>query len=104
MKASNSNYGTDVNYIATEGNVRSAWIGNGPDSTARAFGTSQAAPIVSGIVAIFLSQEVGLPGTEIDKRLDLNADSGYVTGFPDNTRNLFANSGFGKGKPYLKPT
>ncbi|CAD0088452.1 unnamed protein product [Aureobasidium mustum] len=92
-----SNYGPLINVLAPA-SCESYWR----DATTRpASGTSQAAPHVAGVLALWMSYEGSFNKTIASQRLMQNSDIGYISGVPPNTHNSFVNSGIHKGFPYV---
>jgi subtilisin family serine protease len=85
-----SNFGSCVDLIAPGVDIVSAFIG-GPNSSARASGTSMAAGITSGVAAIQMTNGHQTPQA-IDSALKSMAVSGVITGVPAGTSNLLIQS------------
>lgn len=107
-KAPDSNYGFDVDFIAPGVNIASAYYQN--DTAVETLsGTSQAAPLVSGTIAIYMGFEdiVKFSPTNAYNRLVSNMLFKVVSGFPTKpaTYNRFLNTGINNpnrryGDPY----
>lgn len=80
-----SNYGSCVDVIAPGDAVSSAWIGS-TSAVMGASGTSMAAGVVSGLVAIQMSFGYQSP-TDLSNALVLNAASNKISGVPGSTPN-----------------
>jgi subtilisin family serine protease len=93
LRASYSNFGTCVDLFAPGSDLVGAWVGS--TTTYRSSsGTSNAAPIVSGIVATMLQREPTLTQQQAEQRLVANATSGALFNIGVGSPNLLAFSGF----------
>jgi subtilisin family serine protease len=93
LRASYSNFGTCVDLFAPGSDLVGAWVGS--TTTYRSSsGTSNAAPIVSGIVATMLQREPTLTQEQVAQRLVANATSGALFNIGVGSPNLLAFSGF----------
>jgi len=92
-RASYSNFGTCVDLFAPGSDVVAAWIGS-PNSYRSSSGTSNAAPIVSGIVALMLEAEPTLTQGEVEQRLVAAATNGALYNIGAGSPNLLAYSLF----------
>jgi subtilisin family serine protease len=93
LRASYSNFGTCVDLFAPGSDLVGAWAGS--TTTYRSSsGTSNAAPIVSGIVATMLQREPTLTQQQVEQRLVANATSGALFNIGVGSPNLLAFSGF----------
>lgn len=92
-----SNYGSKIDMIAP-GSCESYWKDG---NTKVVTGTSQAAPLVAGTIALFMGHEGPMNMTTAKQRLMANADIDVVQGVPDGTHNAQVNSGIHKGIPYI---
>jgi len=68
LRASYSNYGACVDIFAPGSDLVGGWIG-APDTYRSSSGTSNAAPIVSGIVALMLEDNPSLTQSEVEQKL-----------------------------------
>lgn len=91
LRASYSNYGTCVDIFAPGSDLVGAWVG--PSNTYRSSsGTSNAAPIVSGIVATMLQKNPNLTQEEVAQALTATATSGALFNIGVGSPNLLAYS------------
>jgi subtilisin family serine protease len=89
LRASYSNYGTCVDIFAPGSDLVGAWVG--PSNTYRSSsGTSNAAPIVSGIVATMLQKNPNLTQQEVQQMLISSATSGALFNIGTGSPNLLA--------------
>lgn len=92
-----SNYGWPVDIIAPA-SVESHWL----DGTTRVVtGTSQAAPHVAGVLALFMGNEGPMAPAIARDRLYENADVGLISGVPGDQIDRSLNSGISKADPYV---
>ena len=93
LRGSYSNFGTCVDLFAPGSDVVGAWVG--PSNTYRSSsGTSNAAPIVSGIVATMLQRNPTLTQQQVEQMLVANATSGALFNIGAGSPNLLAYSAF----------
>lgn len=102
-RASYSNHGPCVDLFAPGSDVVAGWIGS-PNVYRSSSGTSNAAPLVSGIVALMLEAEPTLTQGEMEKRLIASATVGALSNVGAGSPNLLAYSlfvspGDGAGSP-----
>jgi subtilisin family serine protease len=91
LRASYSNFGTCVDIFAPGSDLVGAWVG--PSNTYRSSsGTSNAAPIVSGIVATMLQKNPNLTQQEVQQMLTATATSGALFNIGTGSPNLLAYS------------
>ncbi len=102
LRASYSNYGACVDIFAPGSDLVGGWIG-APDTYGSSSGTSNAAPIVSGIVALMLEENPSLTQSEVEQKLKDNATKDAVFNVGLNSPNLLAYSPFGTNSG-LPPT
>ena len=101
LRAWYSNYGSCVDLFAPGSDVVAGWFG-APNTYRSSSGTSNAAPIVSGIVALMLEAEPTLTQVEVEQRLISNATRDALSNIGANSPNLLVYSVF--GKPVDSPT
>jgi subtilisin family serine protease len=94
LRASYSNYGACVDIFAPGSDLVGGWIG-APDTYRSSSGTSNAAPIVSGIVALMLEDNPSLTQSQVEQKLKDNATRDAVFNIGLNSSNLLAYSFFG---------
>ena len=93
LRASYSNFGTCIDIFAPGSDLVGGWVG--PSNTYRSSsGTSNAAPIVSGIVATMLQRNPTLTQQQVEQMLIANATSGAVFNIGAGSPNLLAFSAF----------
>jgi subtilisin family serine protease len=85
--ASFSNYGTCVDIVAPGDMIVSTWPSN---RTAVMSGTSQAAPLVAGIIAVTLTKEPWLHPYSMQRHLASEALKNVIAGVPSIQPNLLA--------------
>jgi subtilisin family serine protease len=102
LRASYSNFGTCVDLFAPGSDLVGAWVGS-PTTYRSSSGTSNAAPIVSGIVATMLQREPTLTQQQVEQRLVANATSGALFNIGSGSPNLLAFSGVA-GEPDVSPS
>jgi subtilisin family serine protease len=102
LRASYSNYGACVDIFAPGSDLVGGWTG-APDTYRSSSGTSNAAPIVSGIVALMLEDNPSLTQSEVEQKLKDNATKDAVFNVGLNSPNLLAYSPFGTNSG-LPPT
>ena len=103
LRASYSNFGTCVDLFAPGSDLVGAWVGS-PTTYRSSSGTSNAAPIVSGIVATMLQREPTLTQQQVEQRLVANATSGALFNIGVGSPNLLAFSGVAGGPDVSPPT
>ncbi|MBU6228043.1 MAG: S8 family peptidase, partial [Acidobacteria bacterium] len=101
LRAWYSNYGSCVDLFAPGSDVVAGWFG-APNTYRSSSGTSNAAPIVSGIVALMLEAEPTLTQVEVEQRLISNATRDALSNIGANSPNLLVYSVF--GMPVDSPT
>lgn len=103
-RASYSNHGPCVDLFAPGSDVVAGWIGS-PSVYRSSSGTSNAAPLVSGIVALMLEAEPTLTQGEVEKRLIASATVGALSNVGAGSPNLLAYSLFvSPGDGAVSPT
>ena len=93
LRASYSNYGSCVDIFAPGSDLVGAWFGS-TDIYRSSSGTSNAAPIVSGIVALMLQDNPSLTQSQVKERLKTNATRDVLFNIGSGSQNLLANSLF----------
>ncbi|EUC59017.1 subtilisin-like serine protease family protein [Rhizoctonia solani AG-3 Rhs1AP] len=88
-RAGFSNFGPSVDVWALGVNVTSAWIGPSGGETRVLSGTSMAAPLVAGMLAVAIGDYGNKSPADLSKDLKDHALP-VVTGVPDGTTNLLA--------------
>jgi len=91
IRARYSNHGPCVDLFAPGSDIVAAWFGS-PSSYRSSSGTSNAAPIVSGIVALMLETEPALTQREVEQQLVAAATSGAIYNIGAGSPNLLAYS------------
>ena len=91
LRASYSNFGTCVDIFAPGSDLVGAWVGP-PNTYRSSSGTSNAAPIVSGIVATMLQKNPNLTQQEVQQMLTTTATSGALFNIGTGSPNLLAYS------------
>jgi aqualysin 1 len=81
-----SNYGDCVDLFAPGDNIRSAWNNTDEEDNA-IWGTSMAAPHVTGAVALYLERYPNATPAQVAEWLTSNATKGVVEGIQDGTAN-----------------
>lgn len=94
MRASYSNYGTCIDLFAPGSDLVGGWIG-APDTYRSSSGTSNAAPIVSGIVALMLEENPNLTQQEVESWLMTDATKDVLFNIGVGSPNLMVHSLFG---------
>jgi len=103
-RASYSNFGPCVDLFAPGSDVVAGWIGS-PSVHRSSSGTSNATPLVSGIVALMLEAEPTLTQGEVEKRLIASATVGALSNVGAGSPNLLAYSLFvSPGDGAVSPT
>ena len=93
LRASYSNFGICVDLFAPGSDVVGAWVG--PSNTYRSSsGTSNSAPIVSGIVATMLQRNPTLTQQQVEQLLIANSTAGALFNIGAGSPNLLAYSAF----------
>lgn len=93
LRASYSNFGSCIDIFAPGSDLVGGWVG--PSNTYRSSsGTSNAAPIVSGIVATMLQRNPTLTQQQVEQMLVASATSGAVFNIGAGSPNLLAFSAF----------
>jgi subtilisin family serine protease len=99
-----SNHGPCIDLFAPGSDVVGGWVGS-PSTYRSTSGTSNAAPLVSGIVALMLEAEPSLTQGEVERRQVESATSGAVYNVGVGSPNLLAYSLFvSPGDGSLSPT
>ena len=93
LRASYSNYGPCVDLFAPGSDVVAGWSGSS-NTYRSSSGTSNAAPIVSGLVALMLEAEPALTQTDVEQRLIASATRDVLFNIGLNSPNLLAYSFF----------
>ncbi len=93
LRASYSNFGSCVDLFAPGSDLVGAWVGQ-KNTYRSSSGTSNAAPIVSGIVATMLQRDPTLTQQQVEQALVANATSGALFNIGASSPNLLAFSGF----------
>ena len=98
LRASYSNYGTCVDIFAPGSDLVGAWFGS-TNTYRSSSGTSNAAPIVSGIVALMLQDNPSLTQSQVEERLKTNATRDALFNIGPDSQNLLAYSMFDSSGP-----
>ena len=98
LRASYSNYGVCVDIFAPGSDLVGAWFGS-TNIYRSSSGTSNAAPIVSGIVALMLQDNPSLTQSQVEERLKTNATRDVLFNIGAGSQNLLAYSLFDSGSP-----
>mgnify|MGYP000167708655 CR=1 FL=1 len=98
LRASYSNYGSCVDIFAPGSDLVGAWFGS-TDIYRSSSGTSNAAPIVSGIVALMLQDNPSLTQSQVEERLKTNATRDVLFNIGSGSQNLLAYSLFDSSSP-----
>ena len=98
LRASYSNYGSCVDIFAPGSDLVGAWFGS-TDIYRSSSGTSNAAPIVSGIVALMLEDNPSLTQSQVKERLKTNATRDVLFNIGSGSQNLLAYSLFDSSSP-----
>ena len=98
LRASYSNYGSCVDIFAPGSDLVGAWFGS-TDIYRSSSGTSNAAPIVSGIVALMLQDNPSLTQSQVKERLKTNATRDVLFNIGSGSQNLLAYSLFDSNIP-----
>ena len=98
LRASYSNYGSCVDIFAPGSDLVGAWFGS-TDIYRSSSGTSNAAPIVSGIVALMLQDNPSLTQSQVKERLKTNATRDVLFNIGSGSQNLLAYSLFDSSSP-----
>ena len=98
LRASYSNYGSCVDIFAPGSDLVGAWFGS-TDIYRSSSGTSNAAPIVSGIVALMLEDNPSLTQSQVKERLKTNATRDVLFNIGSGSQNLLASSLFDSSSP-----
>ena len=98
LRASYSNYGSCVDIFAPGSDLVGAWFGS-TDIYRSSSGTSNAAPIVSGIVALMLQDNPSLTQSQVKERLKTNATRDVLFNIGSGSQNLLASSLFDSSSP-----
>ncbi len=93
LRASYSNYGACVDIFAPGSDLVGGWAG-ASNTFRSSSGTSNAAPIVSGIVALMLQDNPSLTQSEVEQKLKENATRDVLFNIGVNSPNLLAYSFF----------
>ena len=89
MRATQSNFGPCVDLFAPGWDLVGAWTG-APNIYRSSSGTSNSAPIVSGIVAQMLQENPRLTQSEVEEKLKATATSGVLVNIGPGSPNLLA--------------
>jgi hypothetical protein len=98
LRASYSNYGSCVDIFAPGSDLVGAWFGS-TNIYRSSSGTSNAAPIVSGIVALMLQDNPSLTQSQVEERLKTNATRDVLFNIGSGSQNLLAYSLFDSSSP-----
>ena len=98
LRASYSNYGSCVDIFAPGSDLVGAWFGS-TDIYRSSSGTSNAAPIVSGIVALMLQDNPSLTQSQVKERLKTNATRDVLFNIGSGSQNLLTYSLFDSNSP-----
>ena len=98
LRASYSNYGSCVDIFAPGSDLVGAWFGS-TDIYRSSSGTSNAAPIVSGIVALMLEDNPSLTQSQVKERLKTNATRDVLFNIGSGSQNLLTYSLFDSNSP-----
>ena len=98
LRASYSNYGSCVDIFAPGSDLVGAWFGS-TDIYRSSSGTSNAAPILSGIVALMLQDNPSLTQSQVKERLKTNATRDVLFNIGSGSQNLLASSLFDSSSP-----
>lgn len=93
LRGTQSNFGTCVDLFAPGWDLVGAWTG-GTNVYRSSSGTSNAAPIVSGIAALMLQENPSLTQSQVEERLRANATAGALFNIGAGSPNLLAYSYF----------
>ena len=93
LRASYSNYGACVDIFAPGSDLVGAWFGS-TNIYRSSSGTSNAAPIVSGIVAMMLQDNPSLTQSQVEEQLKANATRDILFNIGAGSQNLLAYSLF----------
>ena len=93
LRASYSNFGTCVDLFAPGSDVVGAWVGHS-NTYRSSSGTSNSAPIVSGIVATMLQRNPTLTQQQVEQLLISNATTGALFNIGAGSPNFLAYSAF----------
>jgi subtilisin family serine protease len=98
LRASYSNYGSCVDIFAPGSDLVGAWFGS-TNIYRSSSGTSNAAPIVSGIVALMLQDNPSLTQSQVEERLKTNATRDVLFNIGKGSQNLLTYSMFDSSSP-----
>lgn len=98
LRASYSNYGSCVDIFAPGSDLVGAWFGS-TNIYRSSSGTSNAAPIISGIVALMLQDNPSLTQSQVEERLKTNATRDVLFNIGSGSQNLLAYSIFDSSSP-----
>ena len=98
LRASYSNYGSCVDIFAPGSDLVGAWFGS-TNIYRSSSGTSNAAPIVSGIAALMLQDNPSLTQSQVEERLKTNATRDVLFNIGSGSQNLLAYSLFDSSSP-----
>ena len=102
IRGTQSNYGSCVDLFAPGWDLVGAWVG-GPDVYRSSSGTSNAAPIVSGIAALMLEKNPSLTQAQIEEKLKSTATADVIYNIGAGSPNLLAYSYFSDGSQTTSP-
>ena len=98
LRASYSNYGSCVDIFAPGSDLVGAWFGS-TNIYRSSSGTSNAAPIVSGIAALMLQDNPSLTQSQVEERLKTSATRDVLFNIGSGSQNLLAYSLFDSSSP-----
>lgn len=91
VRATYSNWGSCIDIFAPGSDLVGAWVGS-PSTYRSSSGTSNAAPIVSGLVALMLQESPGLTQEQVQAKLNENATRDVLFNIGTGSPNLLAYS------------
>lgn len=93
LRGTQSNFGSCVDLFAPGWDMVAAWVGS-KNTYRSSSGTSNAAPIVSGIAAMMLQENPSLTQAQVEEKLRSTATAGALFNIGANSPNLLAYSLF----------
>jgi subtilisin family serine protease len=96
LRATQSNFGSCVDLFAPGWDLVAGWVGS-TSAYRSTSGTSNAAPIVSGIAALMLQENPRLTQAQVEERLKSTATPGALSNIGSNSSNLLAFSPYAIG-------